>query len=224
MTTSRGPGTLRLYDYAASGNCYKVRLALAALGRSYQRVAIDIFDGETLTDEYAAINPRRETPVLELTDGRRLYQSNAILVFLAAGTPLMPSTPFEQAEVVRWLIFEQRDVNALAGLRFLLLTGRVAPSDPDAVQRLARAREALALLDEHLDRRPYLVGDQFTVADIAVFAYTHVAPDAGIELSTYSNVEAWIKRVSRQPRFVEDLEPYPPNARPGAGSSIYDEA
>jgi glutathione S-transferase len=115
-------------------------------------------------------------------------------------------------------------VNALAGLRFLLLTGRVAPSDPEAVQRLARAREGLALLDEHLDRRPYLVGDHLTVADIAVFAYTHVAPDAGIELSTYPNVEAWIKRVTGQPRFVEDLEPYPPNARPGAGRSIYDEA
>src|SRR5438105_1050890 len=101
---------IRLYDYTASGNCYKVRLLLAQLGRAYERVPVDIFGGDTLTDEYAALNPFRSTPVLELEDGRVLIESNAILWYLASGTPFLPSDPFSQAEVCRWLLYEQTDV------------------------------------------------------------------------------------------------------------------
>ena len=100
---------LRLYDYAASCNCYKVRLLLSQLERSHERVPIDIFDGETLTEEYAAINPGRTTPVLSTPDGY-LPESNAILVYLAAGTPLLPDDPFQLAQVIRWLVYEQTDV------------------------------------------------------------------------------------------------------------------
>ena len=134
---------LRLYDYAASGNCYKARLLLAQLDRPYERVPVDIFAGETLSDEYAQINPARTTPVLETEHGY-LPESNAILVYLAAGTPLLPDDPFELAQVVRWLIYEQTDVSPTTrGLRFLLLVGRLAPDDPEAVRGREGAQAVL---------------------------------------------------------------------------------
>src|SRR5438105_7391406 len=102
--------TLRLHDYAASGNCYKVRLLLAQLGVEYERVPVDIFDGDTLTPEFERLNPHRSTPVLELSDGRTLIESNAILWYLATDTPYLPADSADQAEVVRWLVYEQTDV------------------------------------------------------------------------------------------------------------------
>ena len=215
--------SLRLYDYASSGNCYKVRLLLAQLGRPYDRVAVDIFDGDTLSGEFAARNPARATPVLELDDGRFLTESNAILLYLGQGTEFVPADPFELAQVVRWLIFEQTDVMmTMGGLRFRLLTGRFTADSPDAVRRRSAATEALRLLDDHLQTRSFLVGDRYTVADIAIYAYTHVAPEAGLALDPYPAVQAWLARVEEQPAFMNDLEPYPPNARPGAGRSTYD--
>lgn len=161
---------MRLYDYAASGNCLKVRLALAELGRPYERVAVDIFAGDTLTDEFARLNPFRSTPVLELDDGRTLIESNAILVYLAEGTDLWPATAVGRAEVVRWLIWEQTDVMPMVGgLRFRLLTGRLGADDPDAVRRRAAGEEILAFLDETLRSTPFLVGGRFSIADIAVY-------------------------------------------------------
>jgi glutathione S-transferase len=212
---------LRLYDYGASCNCYKVRLLLAQLGLPYERVPIDIFDGDTLTDEYAQINPARSTPVLE-TNGRYLPESNAILVYLAQGTQFLPDDPFELAQVIGWLIYEQTDViPMIGGLRFRLLVGRLTPSDPDAVRRSEGALDVLHLLDAHLSTRDFFVAERYTIADIAVFAYTHLAHEAGIDLAAYPNVRAWLARVEQQPRFIEDVEPYGANAAPGAGRSIY---
>src|SRR5947207_14559639 len=126
---------MRLYDYAASCNCYKVRLLLGNLARPYERVPVDIFDGETLTDEYAAINPMRTTPVLETSEGY-LPESNAILVYLASGTPLLPEDPFRRAQVIRWLIYEQSDViPTMGGLRYRLLVGRLTADEPAAQAR-----------------------------------------------------------------------------------------
>src|SRR4051812_35279030 len=134
---------MRLYDYAASGNCFKVRLLLSLLGREYERVPVDIFAGETLTEAYGALNPLRETPVLELTDGRTLRQSNAILWFLAEGTEFLPGDAFGRGEAAAWLSFEQeRVMGGIGGPRFRALTGR--PSDPS---RLATGRGALRVLD-----------------------------------------------------------------------------
>jgi glutathione S-transferase len=212
---------LRLYDYPASCNCYKARLLLSQLGRDYERVPVDIFDGATLTDEYAAINPARTTPVLATADGY-LPESNAILVYLAAGTPLLPDDPFELAQVIRWLIFEQTDViPTMGGLRFRLVTGRVAPDDAEAQRRKRGALDVLRLLDDHLDDRDYLVA-RYTIADIAVYGYTHLAHEAGIDMQPYPNVRAWFERVESQPGFIEDVEPYGANAAPGAGRSVYD--
>src|SRR4051812_30326631 len=171
---------LRLYDYVASANCYKVRLLLAQLGRDYERVAIDIFDGDTLTDDFARLNPQRSTPVLELDDGRVLIESNAILWYLASGTPLLPDDPFAQAEVCRWLIYEQSDVMPrIGGLRFRLVTGRFDPDSDRVARHRGAAHDVLAFLDAHLAEHAFLAGDGYTIADIAVYAYAHRAADAG---------------------------------------------
>jgi glutathione S-transferase len=214
---------VRLYDYTASCNCYKVRLLLAQLGLPYERVPIDIFDGDTLTDEYAAMNPARTTPVLETDDGRFLPESNAILLYLAQETPFLPEDPFELAEVARWLIYEQTDVvPTMGGLRFRLLVGRLTPDDPDAVRRKEGALDVLQLLDDHLATREFFVGGRYTIADIAIFGYAHLAHEAGIDLEPYENLRAWFERVQQQPGYIEDVEPYGANAAPGAGRSLYD--
>jgi glutathione S-transferase len=210
---------MRLYDYAASGNCFKVRLLLGLLGRRYERVPIDIFGGDTLGDEYVAINPLRETPVLELDSGERIAQSAAILWYLAEGTPFLPDDALGRASVVQWLSFEQeRVMGGLGNPRFRLLTGRPAP-DLDA--RLATGRGALAVLDAHLSARPWLVGEGVTIADLGLFPYVSVAGDAGVALDAYPSVVAWLDRVRSLDGFVDDFVTYPANARPGAGRSIY---
>jgi glutathione S-transferase len=212
---------MRLYDYTASAHCYKARLLLALLGRDYDRVPVDIFAGETLTDEYAELNPARETPVLELDDGRVLMQSNAILWYLAEGTDYLPGDLFERGQAAQWLFFEQERVTSgVASARFRVLTGR----NPELVPaRFELGRTALAMLDAHLSERVFLVGDRCTIADIANFAYTHVAGDAGYDLGAYPAMTRWLERIRRLPGFVDDLAPYPDNARPGASRSIYDQ-
>ncbi len=209
---------MRLYDYAASGNCYKVRLLLALLDRPYERVPIDIFAGDTLTREFGALNPVRETPVLELDGGELLTQSNAILWYLGEATPFIPDTPFERAQVVQWLSFEQeRIMSGVGGTRFRTLTGREG-----ARARFAVGEGALAVLEEHLASRQFVVGAHCSIADVSLFAYTHVAGDAGFDLDAHPAVRSWIGRIEAQPGFMNDLVPYPANARPGAGRSIYD--
>jgi glutathione S-transferase len=212
---------VRLYDYAASANCYKARLLLALLEREYERVPVDIFAGDTLTDEFARLNPARETPVLVLDDGTVLTQSNAILWFLSEETAFLPESALERGQVAQWLFFEQeRVMSGIGSARFRMLTGRDSAMIP---ARLALGQSALAMLEAHLDKRSYLVGDSCSIADLANFAYTHVAEDAGYRLGDYPSVNAWLDRVRALPRFVDDLMPYPDNARPGAGRSIYDQ-
>jgi glutathione S-transferase len=214
--------TLRLYDYAASCNCYKARLLLAQLGLEYERIPVDIFAGETLTEEFAAMNPARSTPVLDTGDGF-LIESNAILTYLAAGTPLLPDDPFELAQVVRWLLYEQTDVvPAIGGLRFRLLVGRWTADEPEAQRRKAWSHEVLRLLEDHLAANEFLAAGRYTIADIAGYAYSHRADEAGNDLAPYANVRAWFARVEAQPGYMEDVEPYGANAAPGAGRSIYD--
>ena len=213
---------LTLYDYAASGNCFKVRLLLAQLGIEYERVPIDIFDGDTLTDEYERLNPFRSTPVLVLPDGRPLIESNAILWYVARGTPYLPDDPVGETEVVRWLIYEQSDVMpAIGGLRFRLVTGRFSPDSPEAEARRTNAYEVLRILDTHLATRDFLVANRYTIADLSVFAYAHTAPEAGIDTTPYASFNKWLGRIEQQPGFVNDLEPYPPNASLFVGRSLY---
>jgi len=211
---------MRLYDYEASGNCFKVRLLLALLGREYERVPVDIFAGDTLTAEFGRLNPVRETPVLELADGSVLTQSNAILWYLAEGTPFLPESPLERGEVVQWLSFEQeRVMSGIGGARFRILTGR----DPDVVAgKVALGETALETLEARLHDRSWLVGERCSIADVSNFAYTHVAADAGYGLASYPAVSGWLARLEDEPGYVNDLVPYPDNARPGRSRSVYD--
>ncbi|TML29307.1 MAG: glutathione S-transferase family protein [Actinobacteria bacterium] len=210
---------MKLYDYAASANCYKVRLLLAQLSAEYERVPVDIFGGDTLTEEFAAINPGRTTPVLEDPPGTFLQESNAILLHLGRGTPFLPDDP----QVYRWLFYEQADVvPTMGGLRFRLITGRLAPDDAESLRRRAASYEVLELLDAHLAAREFFVGGRYSVADIGIYGYVHVAGEAGLDLQPYPALRAWLERVQSQPGYVNDLEPYPPNSRVGASRSIYD--
>ena len=207
---------MRLYDYPGSGNCYKVRLLLALLARDYERVTIDIFAGETLTDAYGALNPLRETPVLELDSGERIAQSPAILWYLAEGTPFLPDDRVgarARAPVarVRAGARDGRDRRAA-----LPAADRPAADRGPAGDRGGRARAA---------RRPSRAtatgswASGCTIADVAVFGYGHVAGQAG--LAPGPHVRAWFERIRALPGFVADLAPYGENARPGAGRSIY---
>jgi glutathione S-transferase len=210
---------MKLYDYAASANCYKVRLLLAQLGREYERVPVDIFGGDTLRDEYAAINSARTTPVLEDPPGTFLQESNAILLHLARGSSFLPDDP----QVYRWLFYEQADVvPTMGGLRFRLITGRLTPDDPEAQRRREGSYEVLGLLDAHLAQREFFVGDRYSVADIGLYGYVHVAGEAGLELEPYADLLEWLARVREQPGYMNDLAPYPPNSHVGASRSIYD--
>ena len=211
---------MRLYDYAASGNCFKVRLLLGLLGRAYERVPVDIFAGDTLTDAYAAINPLRETPVLELDSGARLAQSSAILWYLAEGTPFLPADALSRAQVVSWLSFEQeRIMGGLGNPRFRLLTGR----DTSSVEaRLATGRGALSVLDAHLAGRSFVVGDAVSIADLGLFP-TSASPAtrASICPTGRRSPPGWIAS-ARSRASSTTSSPIRANARPGAGRSIYD--
>jgi len=212
---------MRLHDYSASANCYKVRLALAQLGLGYERVPVDIFGGDTLTDEFARLNPARMTPVLETDEGEALPESNAILVYLAEGTQLMPEDRAGRAQVLRWLFYEQAEVQpGIAGLRFRLLTGRLAADDPNLAARQATGTAVLDVLEAHLRDQPFLAG-RYSIADISLYAYVHVAGDAGFDLGGHPAVRAWIGRVEATPGHMNDLEPMPPNSRVGVSRSIY---
>jgi glutathione S-transferase len=215
--------TLRLHDYSASANCYKVRLLLAQLGRPYERVPVDIFGGDTLTDEYARLNPLRQTPVLERDGAEPLTESNAILVHLAEGTELLPADPNDRAQALRWLFFEQAEViQGIAGLRFRLVTERIRPDGREAQWRRSVGDAVLRVLDDRLARAEYLAGSSYSIADICLYAYVHVAGEAGFELGDYPNVKDWIARVEGTRGFMNDLEPYPPNSYAGQSRSIYD--
>lgn len=214
---------LRLHDYGPSANCYKVRLLLAQLGLEYERVPVDIFAGDTLTDDYAKINPQRQTPVLERDGAEPLTESGAILVHLAEGTEYLPEDADERAQALRWLFFEQAEViPGIAGLRFRLTTERMRPDGRTAQALRQIGTAALEVLNEPLQTTDFLAGERYSVADISLYAYVHVANEAGFELSEYPNVQEWTKRVEGTPGYMNDLEPYPPNSYAGESRSIYD--
>lgn len=210
---------MRLYDYSASPNCYKVRLLLAQLGIEYERVPVDIFGGDTLEQDFAEINPNRRTPVLEPEPGQYIPESAAILLYLADGSELLPEDRFERAQVHRWLFFEQTQVYPTMGaLRFLVGTGRMSPEDTPKRPSV----DALKLLEAHLAERNFLVGDRYTLADLALFGYVHVAGEGGLEMERFPAVQRWLGRITEQPRFMNDLESIPESARTGSTRSIYD--
>ena len=212
---------MRLYTYSASANCLKVRVLLGILDVPYDTVEVDIFAGDTLTDEYACLNPLRETPVLELDDGTCLTQSSAILSYLAEGTQWHGQTRAERSQVAAWMHIEQEHVvPGIGGVRFRLVTGRATQAE--LAERLVVGRAVLDLLEEHLRHRHWLVGTTPTIADISIWAYVHLAGDATLNLADWPAVRTWCERVGSLPGLVDDITPYGENARPGAGRSVYD--
>ncbi|HEX5353873.1 MAG TPA: glutathione S-transferase family protein [Rhodanobacteraceae bacterium] len=201
---------LTLYDYLPSQNAWKVRLLLNHLGRPCRTEIVSIFEGAGRTDAYLAINPTGTVPAIRLDDGRTLAESNAILAYLADGTPYLPSDPFERAKVQQWLHFEQERVEPVIGsLRYWTLTGKLAQRPPALVEmKRAGALRTLGILERELSTRSFLANGRYSIADMSVFAYGGHAEEAGISLQPYPHYRAWIARVQAQPGFLATTHPY----------------
>jgi len=205
---------MRLYDHPASANCMKARIALRQLELPYERVTVDLFARETRTPEHMARNPDGRVPVLELDSGAMLPESGAILLYLAEGTPLLPDDRLARAVVHQWLFFEQNQIeSSLAVARFLALTGRAEKYQEVMQSLVARGHGALSSLARGLaDDRPFVSGETYTVADIALYAYVHCAHDVGADAREHGTIGGWLDRVEATPGFENDLEPFPPHA------------
>jgi len=195
---------ITLYNHLDSGNGYKIRLLLAQLEEPYRYVEIDILRGASRTPEFLAKNLNGRIPIIELEDGQFLAESDAILCYLAEGTEFLPTDRYARAQVLQWMFFEQYSHEPyVATPRFIV---RHLPADSprhaELPQRLARGREALAVMEAHLTGRSYFVGDRYSVADIALYAYTHVAEDGGLSLASFPKVRVWLARVAAQPLHV----------------------
>ncbi len=195
---------LTLYDMMDSGNAYKVRLLLHQLGIPVRRIEHDIDKGETRTPAFLAKNPNGRVPLLELEDGTFLAESNAILCYLADGTPFLPNERLAKAQVLQWLFFEQYSHEPyVATPRYIIKhLGRQHARAAELPARLEKGHQALAVMETHLAKRPFFVGERYTVADIALYAYTHVAHEADIDLKGYPAVRAWLARVAGQPGHI----------------------
>ena len=201
---------LTLFDYPPSQNAWKVRLLLNHLGRAYRTEIVSIFEGAGRNDEYLAINPTGTVPAIRLDDGRVLAESNAILAYLADGTPYMPSDPYERAKVQQWLHFEQERVESVIGsLRYWTLTGKLAQRPPALVEMKRKAASrTLGILERELSARSFLANERYSIADMSIFAYASRAEEAGIPLQPYPHFRAWIARVQSQPGFLATMHPY----------------
>jgi glutathione S-transferase len=203
-----------LYDHPASGNCMKARILLRQLELPYERVTVDLFKGETRTPEHFDRNPDGRIPVLELDSGETIAESDAILLHLGEGTPYLPADGLARTRVHEWMFFEQNRIEAELGYaRFLRLSGRHEQMPEVYESRRERGRDALAALSRGLsDSRDFVTGGDYTVADIALYAYVHCAGDAGADPREHEHIGGWLDRVEAQPGFVNDLEPLPEHA------------
>jgi glutathione S-transferase len=192
-----------LYDSPVSGNCYKVRLLFAHLGLAYERRALSVVDRSDREQVLGALNPARRVPTLVLDDGRVLAESDAILWYFAEGTRYLPDERFERAKVLQWLFFEQYDHEpTLAVVRFWVAFAESPPPAAEIDVRRAAGYRSLDAMERVLREAPYLVADRYTIADIALYAYTHVAAEGGFELSSYPAIGAWLDRVASQEGHV----------------------
>ena len=196
---------LTLYSMQSSGNSYKVRMLLARLAAPYHLIEVDRFKGETRTPEYLAKNPEGRLPLVEFEDGRKLAESNAILVYLAEGSRWLPADRFEYAETLRWMFFEQHSHEpAIAEARFWLhlVRGGRELRTHDIDQWLERGYAALALMEQHLATHDYFVGGRETVADLALYAHTHVAREGDFELDAFPSILRWLARIAGNPGHI----------------------
>src|SRR3984885_6313803 len=202
---------LTLYSMRRSGNSYKARLALAQLRIAYRLVEIDILKDETHTPEFLMKNPNGQVPLLETAPGRFLAESNALLWYLAGGTKLAPDDAFERAEALQWMFFEQHSLEPNLGAAYFWLT--LVKGGRELQQHafedwMEEGHRALGVMEKHIAQRDFFVADRYTLADIALYAYTHVAHLCDFDLTPYPQVRAWLKRVAAQPGHVEmDFDP-----------------
>jgi glutathione S-transferase len=195
---------LLLYDSAVSGNCYKVRLLLAHLGIPYERRELSVVDRSNRDEILGGLNPAQRVPTLILDDGRPLGESGAILWYFGEGTEFVPDDLYERAQMLQWMFFEQYDHEpAIAVTRFWLkYSGRPEDFAERIEERTAAGHRALAAMEGHLQEREFLVGDGLTLADIALYAYTHVADEGGFDLGGYPAIQVWLERVTATPGHV----------------------
>lgn len=195
----------KLYSMSRSGNSYKVRLALAQLAIPYSLVEVDILKGETHTPDFLAKNPNGQVPLLEVAPGRHLPESNAILWFLAEGSPLVPDDPVERAATLQWLFFEQHALEPSVGSAYFWL--RLVKGGRELQQHaiedwMEEGYRSLGVMEKHLAKSHFFAGARYSIADIALYAYTHVADEGGFDLAPYPGIRAWLERVAAQPGHV----------------------
>jgi glutathione S-transferase len=195
-----------LYSMQRSGNCYKVRLALAQLRIPFRLVEVDVLKGENRTPEFREKNPSGRVPLLEVAPTRYLPESNAILWHIARGTPLAPADPFDCAEALRWMFFEQNSIEPSIGAAYFWLSlvrgGRELKVH--AIESWSEVGyQALGVMEEHLETHRFFAADRYTVADIALYAYTHIADDGDFDLTGFPAIRSWLKRVADQRRHVD---------------------
>ena len=209
---------ITLYDYLPSQNGYKVRLLLNHLQRPYIAKLVSIFEGEGRRPGFLAKNPTGAIPVLELDDGRTLAESNAIMVYLAEGTRYLPADPWERAQVLRWMFFEEDFIqNGLATLRHWTMTGKLARRSGEMVAaKSAASLKSLAVLDRWLQGREFMTDAGYTIADMCVFAYASRADEAGFARDRFPAFDAWVSRVKGQEHFLEVVHPYSIDPKSGA--------
>ena len=195
----------RLHDNMSSGNAYKVRLLLSQLGIPFERIEYDVDKAETRTEEFLAINPNGRIPVLEIAPGRCLPESNAILCYLAEDTHFMPADRLQRAHVMQWLFFEQYNHEPnVATVRFWI-THKVEMTQFRKIALPVKRKDgvaALTVMEQHLTGRDWFVGTAYSIADIALYAYTHVAPEGGFDLDLFPAIRAWMARVAAEPNHV----------------------
>jgi glutathione S-transferase len=195
---------VRLYNSQLSGNCWKVRQLLALRGIPYERIELDVVDRSNRREVLGGKNPALRVPTLELDDGQHLAESNAIIWYLADGTPYLPTDPLERARVLQWMFFEQYEIEPNLGVaRFWIsILGEREQYAAELEGKWVAGNRALAALEGHLDGREWLVGDAFSIADVSLYGYTHVAEEGGFDLGQYPAVRAWLDRVASQPGHV----------------------
>jgi glutathione S-transferase len=188
---------------ASSGNCYKVRLALEQLNLPYVWHEVDMMNGATRTDSFRQMNPNGKVPVLQIDENTCLFESDAILYYLAEGTHLLPTDRLSRARVLQWMFFEQYSHEPNVAVARFILQFAKNPDDPRLPEKTAGSYRALDVMETHLATRAYFVDEQYSIADIALYAYTHVADEANLDLGQYPAVRAWLARVKAQPGHIE---------------------
>jgi len=195
---------MKIYGDGRSGNCYKLQLLMSLLGRDYEWVPVNILAGETQTEAFKQLNPNGKIPLLVTDEGDTLSESNAILNYLAEGSPMLPQDPWQRARVLQWQFFEQYSHEPyIAVARYInLYLGLPDDRRAEYVTKQEGGHRALVVMEQQLSQTPFLCGEQLTIADLSLYAYTHVAHEGGFDLTTYPAIRQWLQHIEQLPGYV----------------------